>query len=254
MILTVFRVVEKRKVTMIETKPYPDNRTWQLSRATVVFAWLVAGLLVVVGVLGFALFGSPVLPVIVFCLISTVCLFGLLHSYPHDVLGTCNVVTLIRTALVALLTGAIFAPSAPWLVFGIAVIAFSSDGLDGWLARRSALTSVFGARFDMEADALLGAVLALILSAHGTVGPSILVLGFSRYVFVAFGWVWPALQGELSESYRRKTICVVQIASLIALVCPLTPAVLLPWIAAGAAALLLFSFAVDAWTLVRRAA
>jgi len=239
---------------MIGTKPYRDNRLWKVSRATVLFAELAAGLLVPVGVLGFVVFGSPVLPVIVFGLISVICLFGLSHSYPHDALGACNAVTLIRTALVALLTGAIFAPPAPWLVFGIAVIAFSSDGLDGWLARRSELTSVFGARFDMEADALLGAVLALILSAHGTVGPTILVLGFSRYVFVALGWVWPALRGELSESYRRKTICVVQIAALIALVCPLTPAVTLPWIAASAAALLLYSFAVDAWTLTRRAA
>lgn len=225
-----------------------------VSRTTVVFAELVAGLTVAVGVLGFAVFGSPVLPVIVFSLISAVCLSGLLHSYPHDVFGACNAVTLIRAALVAVLTGAIFAPPAPWLVFGIAVIAFSSDGLDGWLARRSELTSEFGARFDMESDALLGAVLALILLAHGTVGPTILVLGFSRYVFVALGWVWPALRGELSESYRRKTICVVQIAALIALVCPLTPAVSLPWVAAGAAALLLYSFAIDAWALIRRAA
>jgi len=251
MILTVFRVVEE---LMIEIKPCRGNMMWQASSATGVFAGLAAGLLVAVGVLGFLMFGSPMLPVIVFSLISAVCLFGLLSSYPHDVLGACNVVTLIRTALVALLTGAIFAPPAPWLVFGIAVIAFSSDGLDGWLARRSALTSVFGARFDMEADALLGVVLALILLAHGTVGLTILVLGFSRYVFVALGLMWPALQGELSESYRRKTVCVVQIAALIALVCPLTPAVLLPWIAAGAAALLLYSFAVDAWTLIRRTA
>ena len=227
---------------------------WPMSRTSVVFAELVAGLTVSVGALGFAVFGSPVLPVIVFSLISAVCLLGLLHSYPHDVFGACNAVTLIRAALVAVLTGAIFAPPAPWFVFVIAVIALSTDGLDGWLARRSGLTSVFGARFDMEADTLLGAVLALILLAHGTVGPTILVLGFSRYAFVALGWVWPALQGELSESYRRKTICVVQIAALIALVCPLTPTIALPWIAAGAAALLLYSFAVDTWALMRLAA
>ena len=224
-----------------------------MSRTNVVFAELVAGLNVTVGVLGFAVFGSPLLPVIVFSLISAVCLLGLLHSYPHDVFGACNAVTLIRAALVAVLTGAILAPPAPWFVFVIAVIALSTDGLDGWLARRSELTSEFGARFDMEADTLLGAVLALILLAHGTVGPTILILGFSRYVFVALGWVWPALRGELSESYRRKTICVVQIAALIALVCPLTPTIALPWIAAGAAALLLYSFAADAWALIRRA-
>ena len=209
------------------------------------------GLLVTVGGLGFAAFGTPVVPMVVFGLICVLCLRGLLYSFPHDNLGACNVVTLVRTALVALLAGAVFAPAAPWLVFSIAVIAFASDGLDGWLARRAGLSSVFGARFDMEADALLGAVLALILLTHGTVGPAILVLGFSRYVFVVAGWVWPALQGQLPESYRRKTICVLQIAALIALLCPLTPTLSLPWIATGAAVLLLYSFAVDAWSLLR---
>lgn len=236
---------------MIETDPYSAPKTGTVSHPTVVFAGLAAALLVAVGGVAFVMFGSSVVPLLVFGLACVLCLRGLLYSYPHHVLGACNVVTLIRTALVALLAGAIFAPEAPWLVFTLAIIAFASDGLDGWLARRAGLSSVFGARFDMEADALLGAVLAMILLTHGTVGPAILVLGFSRYVFVAAGWIWPALQGELSQSYRRKTICVVQVAALIALVCPLTPDAALPWIASGAAALLLYSFAVDAQALLK---
>ena len=238
---------------IIDTGSCRAPTTWRVPRATVSFAGLIALMLVVIGGTAYATFGSPVAPMIVFSAISALCLRGLLHNYPHDVIGACNAVTLIRAALVALLSGALFTHPSSWLVFAIAVVAFASDGLDGWLARRAGLSSEFGARFDMETDALLGAVLALILLKNGTVGPTILVLGFSRYLFVASGWVWPALQGELSESYRRKTICVVQIAALIALVCPLTPTALLPWIATSAAVVLLYSFAVDAWALLTRA-
>ncbi len=235
---------------MIEFDPDNALKARTASRPIVVFTRLAAALLVLVGSTAYLAYGTAAVAVVVFCAIGLLCLRGLIHSYPHEVFGACNGVTLVRTALVALLAEAIVSPPTPWFVFSVALIAFASDGLDGWLARRAGLSSVFGARFDMEADALLGAVLALILLTHGTLGPAILVLGFSRYVFVVAGWIWPALQGQLPESYRRKTICVVQIAALIALLCPLTPAPHLPWIASGAAALLLYSFAIDIWALL----
>lgn len=238
---------------MFEINPLSASRATHTLRPSVAFAGLAVGLMVGIGVIAYGAFGSPLVPMIVFTLIFAVGLRGLLHSYPYHVLGACNVVTLVRTAIVALLTGAIFGPEAPWLVFGLAIVAFASDGIDGWLARRAGLSSVFGARFDMEADALLGATLALILLTHGTTGLAILVLGFSRYIFVAAGWVWSSLQDPLPPSYRRKLICVVQIAALIVLVCPLTPEAAIPGIAIGAAALLLYSFTVDAWALCRRA-
>jgi len=237
---------------MIEPDPQSIAKALHLPRPAAVLAGIAAGVLVAVGLLANTVFGSPFVPVMLFGAICALCLRSLAHTYPHEVLGWCNVVTLIRTALVSVLAAAVFAPAAPWAVFVIAIVAFASDGLDGWLARRAGLSSVFGARFDMEADALLGAVLALVLLTHGTVGPAILVLGFSRYIFVGAGWIWPALRGDLPQSYRRKTICVVQIAALIALICPLTPAALLPWIAGGAAGLLLYSFAVDICLLSRR--
>lgn len=219
-----------------------------------IFTGLATVLFFGVSVLSEIAFAAPLAPAALFLLITGLCLRGLIIDYPHDRFGLCNMVTLLRAALVSVLAAAIFAPAAPWLVFVIAVLAFVTDGVDGWLARRSGLSSDFGARFDMEMDALLGAVLALVLLNHGVVGPAILVLGFSRYVFVLAGLVLPALQGALPESYRRKTICVIQIAALILLVFPLTPQGAAPFIAAGAAGLLLYSFAVDAWALMRRAA
>lgn len=205
-----------------------------------------------VGLIADALFGVIVPSMLLFFIIVVFGLRGMLQTYPHDVIGACNIVTLVRAAIVSVLVGAIFAPMAPWAVFVGATVAFALDGLDGWLARRAALSSAFGARFDMEIDALLGAVLALVLFAAGTVGLAILILGFSRYAFVLAGLAWPALRGELPDSFRRKAICVSQIAALIVLVFPMTPLFLSMPIALFAAVALLYSFAVDALFLVRR--
>lgn len=237
---------------MIESNAQKALWPWGAGKPANVFATLAFGLLCAIVPLSYWLYGTFVLPVLVFVAIAAVSLRGLLYTYPHDVLGACNAVTLGRAALVAVLAGAILVPASGWAMFGIATVAFALDGLDGWLARRAGLSSDFGARFDMEVDALLGAVLALVLLVSGTVSAEILVLGFSRYVFVLAGFIWPALQGRLPESSRRKAGCVVQIAALIILMFPLTPAWLLVPVALVGAAVLLYSFAVDAIYLVRQ--
>lgn len=236
---------------MIESDPQHMPRTWGVGRPMLQFAMLSLVLLIVVGVIADAVFGVFLAPIVMFSVIAVLSLRGLAKTYPHPGLGACNCVTLGRAALVAVLLGAVFETGFPWVVFGLATIAFALDGVDGWLARRSGRSSDFGANFDMEIDALLGAVLALVLLASGTVGPAILILGFSRYVFVLDGLVWPALRGTLPESFRRKAICVVQIAALILLVFPLTPSALLMPIALIAATALLYSFATDAVALLR---
>lgn len=236
---------------MIESSPQAAIRPQGTRKPAAHFAVLALGLLGAVAVAGEMLFGTFLAPVTLFTLISVLCLCGLLQSYPHDELGICNVVTLGRAALVAVLAGAIFVTASAWVVFGIAGIAFALDGVDGWLARRTGLASGFGARFDMEIDALLGAVLALVLLVDGTVGPAILVLGFSRYAFVLAGFMWQALRGDLPERFRRRAICVVQISTLIILIFPLTPIVLVLPVSLFAATALLYSFAVDAVYLLR---
>ena len=212
----------------------------------ILFALLAAVLLVTVSASSLALFGHLALPIAVFSLTSLVALRGMRIYHLHRSLGPGNGVTLIRAALVALLAGAIVAPNpVSWIVFALACVAFALDGLDGWLARRSGLTSAFGARFDMEVDALLGAVLALILLSNGHVGVEILLLGFTRYAFVGASLFLPKLRGPLPDSLRRKTICVIQIAALIALLCPMTPLWLMSPLSWGAAILLLVSFLTD---------
>ena len=215
------------------------------------FSVLSIALLAAVSWAAQVLFGNLALPFGLFILTTGVALRGMMVHYPHPTLGMGNGVTLIRAALVALLAGAIMAPNpADWAVFALACVAFALDGLDGWCARRSGLTSAFGARFDMEIDALLAAVLAIILLADGHVGAEILFLGFTRYAFVIASLFLPKLRGSLPDSLRRKAICVVQIAALITLLCPLTPMWLMSPLSWAAAGLLLWSFARDTrWLL-----
>ncbi|MBY5935594.1 CDP-alcohol phosphatidyltransferase family protein [Tateyamaria omphalii] len=195
------------------------------------------------------------MPLALFGSAAVVAAYGLVCSYAHPVLGLCNVITLLRVALVAFLVGAVFAPAvSAWVVFAVALVAFALDGVDGWLARRAGLASEFGARFDMETDAGLGAVIALWLLVSGTTGPEILVLGFMRYAFVGAGFLWPALRAPLPPSFRRKVICVVQIAALILLLFPPVPDVIGVPVAAAAAVLLAWSFLVDILWLARRSA
>ncbi len=199
--------------------------------------------------------GTPALVTLfIFAVVLVLIVQGLVHHYPHRDLGLCNVITLSRVAMVAFLAGAVSDPDVSvWIVFSVATVAFALDGLDGVLARRSGLVSDFGARFDMETDAALGAVLSLHLLLSDVAGPEILILGFMRYGFVLAGLMVPALRAELPQSLRRKTICVVQISALIFLLFPASPASLLLPVSAGAAFLLTWSFAVDVVWLLRRA-
>ncbi|WP_295042854.1 CDP-alcohol phosphatidyltransferase family protein [uncultured Paracoccus sp.] len=168
------------------------------------------------------------------------------HGYPHDRIGGCNVVTLLRAALVcALLMPLAAGRPAGWAVAGVAGLALVLDGLDGALARRSGLASRLGARFDIEVDAALALILALHIIAGTAVGAEILVLGLTRYAFEAAGLAWPWLRADLPDRRWRKAICVVQIATLILLQTPLPDRDQAIPLARLAALLLVASFAVD---------
>lgn len=228
----------------IESRP-PLNR----------FLWVAALYGVLLTVVAIYAFRTATPALVVFAGIVTIAGHGLAHSYPHTNLGLCNAVTLARAALVAFLAGAVVSQTAPaWAVFGVAVVAFALDGVDGWLARRAGLVSDFGARFDMETDAGLGAVMSLWLWTSGISGPEILVLGFMRYAFVIASMFWPVLQNPLPHSLRRKAICVVQIGALVLLAYPLTPPALAAPVAVTAALLLSWSFLTDILWLARRPA
>ncbi|HKF71332.1 MAG TPA: CDP-alcohol phosphatidyltransferase family protein [Stellaceae bacterium] len=184
--------------------------------------------------------------------------------------GSANLVTLLRAGLAALVTGLALEALATgsgllaspgevgdpwaWAVPVGALLALILDGIDGWLARRGRLASAFGARFDMEADALLMLGLSLAVLAGGRTGPWVLLAGVLRYGFVAAGAIWPVLAAPLPPSFRRKALCV---ATGVALAVGLVPAVppTVAGVLAGAGVLaLVYSFAVDTVWLLRRQA
>lgn len=173
------------------------------------------------------------------------------RGYPHERLGMCNVVTLVRLALAAALLVPLLSAAAPWAVFAVASVALALDGVDGWLARREGRVSTFGARFDVEVDSALALILALNAWAAGTTGAAVLLIGLPRYAFVAAARVSPWLDRDLPERFSRKAVCVLQLGALIALQLPPVTSDLAEPVVLFVAAALLWSFGRDVLWLWR---
>ncbi len=168
--------------------------------------------------------------------------------------GPANQITLVRALLVAGLACLVGQPTTPtlaWSVVFVASIAAVLDGVDGWVARRTGTVSTFGTRFDLETDAVLILVLAILVWQYGKAGPWVLWSGLMRYAFVAAGWLWSWMRAPLS-SLRGKIICVLQIVALIVVMAPPMTPPTSSVIAAVALLALSYSFLVDALRLWRR--
>ncbi len=168
-------------------------------------------------------------------------------------LGSANRITLGRATLVLPVAALSLQPAdlsvnGYWWIIGVSTVAMVLDGVDGWVARRAGHVSSFGARFDMELDAFLMLVLSVLVWQSGKVGPWVIGIGALRYLFIAAGWVWPALRTPLPPSTRRKSVCVVQGVALLICLGPIIPQTLAPLVAAAALGTLVYSFGVDlAW-------
>ena len=191
-----------------------------------------------------------------FALALTVLVLTIPRHHPHRRFGAANRVTLVRTAMAALLVGCVGAGKHPmlvWCVVGIATLAACLDALDGRLARRQGTASTFGARFDMEADAALIMVLSLLAWQFDKAGAWVVAAGLMRYAFVLAGCLLPWMRVALPASGRRQGACVMQVVALIACIVPVVP---VPWSAAIAAlglGALSASFLIDIAWLAREA-
>ena len=112
-------------------------------------------------------------------------------------------------------------------------------------------STAFGARFDMETDALLILVLSLLAWQLDKAGPWVVLAGALRYVFVAASFFVPWLGRELPPSRRRQAACVVQIVSLILCLLPVLPPPPSAGIAFVGLVALAASFATDVVWLAR---
>lgn len=227
------------------------------SGALVAVALTVAGLAALIGVLPFA---SPQAPALAFGLFALVCLLvfeRLPTHHPHARFGAANSITLLRAAGVAAFAALaaeprLLAGDTAWWAVGAAAAILALDGIDGVLARRQRTVSAFGARFDMEVDALFILVLAALDLALDKAGPWVLGLGLMRYAFLAACRLLPTLRAPLPPSLRRKAICVFQIATLTLLLAPPIAPPISAGLAALAFAVLTASFATDVrWLFAR---
>ena len=159
--------------------------------------------------------------------------------------GLANAVTLARVTMVCFLVALV--PRMPErldLAFGVAAASFLLDCVDGALARRRGEVSRFGARFDMESDALTVLVLSVLVAAADRAGLWVVALGLMRYGFGAASLKWPILVRPAPGERRRKAICAFVVGALVAALGPLSPAVT-SGLCLAALGLLIYSFGTD---------
>jgi phosphatidylglycerophosphate synthase len=175
------------------------------------------------------------------------------HPFPR--LGPANHITIVRAMIVALLAAAIGEPITDDMAAAavtLAAIVATLDGVDGWLARRTRMASAFGARIDMETDALFILVLSVLMWKHGKAGAWVLAGGLLRYVFAAAAWPLPWMAGPLTPTMRAKSAAV---AHMVGSSVALAPFVSWPQSAFAVGATLVTltgSFAVDVRRLWRQ--
>lgn len=204
--------------------------------------------------------GAAALSMAVYLGAAALVLAGVRRSRGLVTFAACNRVTTLRVGMIALLSAGVAAPAlvAPggvlgWAALGLALAALALDGVDGWLARRFDQSSAFGARFDMEVDAATIVVLAALAWQTEQAPAWVLALGLMRYAFVAAGARLAYLRADLPPSFRRKAVCVVQVAVLAALLAPVIVPPVSTALAAVALVALTYSFGVDVrWLWQRR--
>ncbi|MBF9036216.1 hypothetical protein HKCCE2091_18380 [Rhodobacterales bacterium HKCCE2091] len=197
------------------------------------------------------------LPAAGFALAAGVSVGALRLGWTAERLGPANALTFVRLALASLLLAPcarpdLLAGTTGWAIFALALVTLALDGVDGPLARRTGLAGRWGARFDMEVDAVFALLLAVVAWRSGTAGAWILLLGGMRYLFVLATLVIPWLAAPLPDRFRRKLVCVIQIGTLVALLAPVVGPPLSSLAAVAALLLLVWSFAVDVVDLAKR--
>lgn len=224
---------------------------------------VVAGFAAAIGLAEAARFALPVgnlfamKAVAVYSIVMLLALGFLPRHHPFARFGPANQMTTLRAMLVAMVAALVGEPRFPIVADTAAAASLliaALDGVDGWLARRHRIASSFGARFDMEIDALLILVLAILVAEFEKAGPWVMLSGLLRYIFIAAGRYWPRLRAPLFPSRRRQAICVVQILALTLALLPAIQPPLSSAVAAAALAALAFSFIVDTRWLLRSAA
>ncbi|MEO7775455.1 MAG: CDP-alcohol phosphatidyltransferase family protein [Steroidobacteraceae bacterium] len=170
------------------------------------------------------------------------------QTHPFASVGAANYVTLLRCGLIVLMASLLVetpTTALQWVATALAILAAVLDSVDGWIARRTRMSSRFGARLDMETDALLVLVLSLIAWRLGRSGPWLMLAGLLRYAFIAASLPLQWMRRPLPDSRRRKRVAAALMTAMIVVISPFVPWPVAMAIGATALAALLLSFAID---------
>ncbi len=97
----------------------------------------------------------------------------------------------------------------------VLVLTLCLDGLDGFVARRSGMTSEVGGHFDMETDAYFVLFLGVhLFQLHDHIW-WVVAIGIWRYVYVLILHVWVEHDKQEPSSMVKKTVTVWTIGSMI---------------------------------------
>lgn len=186
-------------------------------------------------------------------LVTAACALGLAvlvdgaRSRHRTPLGPAGRITLLRALLACVVAGltahAFVGRDHTALLVVLASVALALDAVDGLVARRTGTASALGARFDMEVDAFLIAVLSVRVAPD--VGWWVLAIGAIRYAYVAASWALRWLRRPLPPRYSAKVVAAVQGIVLTVAASGLLPVVVARVVLAVALALLVESFARD---------
>lgn len=141
-------------------------------------------------------------------------------------LGAANTLTIVRGMGLAVLAGFIMGPppAAAWTPAVIYTVASALDFFDGLLARATDRATALGEMLDIEFDSL-GLLIVVCLGIWYEKLPAwYLVLGLSRYLFLA-GIAWRRRQGlplhELTPSLYRRLVAGTQVAFMSTMLWPI---------------------------------
>ncbi|WP_109508874.1 CDP-alcohol phosphatidyltransferase family protein [Nocardioides speluncae] len=167
------------------------------------------------------------------------------HGLPG--LGPAGRITVTRAVLAcgvaALTADALVGSTTVAALVALASVALVLDAVDGHVARRTTTETAFGARFDMEVDAFLIAVLSVYAAAAS--GWWVLAIGAMRYGYVAAGWLLSWLRRPTPPRYAAKVVAAIQGIVLTVAATSLLPNLLTRLVLAVALLLLLHSFGTD---------
>jgi CDP-diacylglycerol--glycerol-3-phosphate 3-phosphatidyltransferase len=148
--------------------------------------------------------------------------------------------TWLRIVLIPVFVGVYYLPDAwlapagkNWLAMGVFAGAAITDWLDGWLARRLAVTSAFGAFLDPVADKLMVAAALILLVALGRADAYLAIIIIGREIAISALREWMAELGagrSVAVAFVGKLKTAAQMTAIIALLLyePLIPGIPTP--------------------------